>query len=956
VAVITETELPAPFAVVFSIDGYTTYLPLVLPDAKTRVLTLIKSNLAVQASVKLRLDLMSSSVQSVWIELILSKGKKLVIGGVYRQWSLVTTMGTPSLCHVPVQRKCSLAMEREQLEYIVDQIKSATESSRAVVVLGDFNLDAHRLKDESYSRQALLQYLVDGTKAAGLQYSSTPPTWKSFGNFANGHRISCLDHVYHGGVVAVIKVVEDTTSDHRPVLARIEASQIVNAKVQNIVRRNYKAIMRGDLEAALRLWPWDAVHGLENVEDVHTYVVRGITAALDRIAPAKAIKVRRGADLYLSRETLDMMEARDRASPGKDYRRLRNIVSSMVKRDKMRTNLEKLRKANNDPKVLWGLANSALGKPQSSLPASLIVGGHATVGNAAAAKTMNDFYIDKVDKLRADIPTVSSPTSDWPKSTAPFTFSFASAGKIAKTVLALKNTDALGLDGIPVSVLKKGIDVLASPIAHLINRSLASGTVPDGFKSACVIPIHKGKGKNTADPASYRPVSILPALSKVLEAVVKADLESHLTRVGALPNSQFGFRPGRSCTAALATAQAKWIQGSQEGNVVGILAFDLTAAFDTVDKAQLLPKLAALGITGSALAWFTSYLSGGKQCVDWNGTRSGLNEVKFGVRQGSILGPILYLVLVADMPDCLGIGEEDNSGYADDTAIWAVGRDLASVRDLLEARADAFARFASGNGLVLNAAKTQLMVGGNIKNRDIASFSVSVNGIKVGPTNEMELLGVKFDNNFTTSPHDTSVAKSARQRAALIARLAHHLPRGEYLRQLARGLVIGKISFALAAVVAPRLGSGGAPPSAAYKSVQVAINDVARSITGIKRTDHMKIPSLLHLAGLPSVNELAVRAVAMESWKANHSSDGKNGERNPIGKFIFPATPTTSSLDSSRTTRSKTAGIIHNPLREANTFAVHAANVWNTSLALREAPTRNAASAVAKLLAKSAPI
>jgi hypothetical protein len=471
-----------------------------------------------------------------------------------------------------------------------------------------------------------------------------------------------------------------------------------------------------------------------------------------------------------------------------------------------------------------------------------------------------------------------------------------------------------------------------------------------------VIPIHKGKGKNTADPASYRPVSILPALSKVLELVVKADLESHFAKVGALPNTQFGFRPGRSCTAALATAQAKWIQGSQEGNVVGILAFDLTAAFDTVDKAQLLPKLAALGIKGSALAWFTSYLSGGKQCIDWNGTRSSLSEVKFGVRQGSILGPILYLVLVADMPDCLGIGEEDNSGYADDTAIWAVGRDLASVRALLEERADAFARFATGNGLILNAAKTQLMLGGNIKNRDVASFSVLVDGIKVSPAKEMELLGVKFDNNFTTAPHDISVAKSARQRATLIARLAHHLPRGEYLRQLARGLVIGKISFAMAAVVAPRLGNGEALPSAAYKSVQVAINDVARSITGRKRTDHVKIPSLLYWAGLPSVNELAVRAVAMESWKANHSSDGKNGGRNPIGKFIFPATPITSNIDTSRTTRSRTAGIIHIPLREANTFAIHAANVWNSSLELREAPTRHAASAVAKLLAKSAPI
>jgi endonuclease/exonuclease/phosphatase family metal-dependent hydrolase len=138
-------------------------------------------------------------------------------------------------------------MEREQLKSIVGQIKSATESARAVVILGDFNLDAHRLQDKSYSRQALMQYLIDGTKAAGLQYSLTPPTWKSFGNFANGHRVSCLDHVYHEGVVAIVKVLEDTTSDHSPVLARTEADRNVNYNNQNIVRRNYKAIMRGEL-------------------------------------------------------------------------------------------------------------------------------------------------------------------------------------------------------------------------------------------------------------------------------------------------------------------------------------------------------------------------------------------------------------------------------------------------------------------------------------------------------------------------------------------------------------------------------------------------------------------------------------------------------------------------------------------------------------------------------------
>jgi hypothetical protein len=133
---------------------------------------------------------------------------------------------------------------------------------------------------------------------------------------------------------------------------------------------------------------------------------------------------------------------------------------------------------------------------------------------------------------------------------------FASAGKIARTIADLKNTDALGLDGIPVSVLKKGVVVLASPIAHLINQSLALG-------GSLMASIHKSKGKSMSDPASYRPVSILPALSKVLEVIVQSDLQRHLATVDGLSNTQFGLRLGRSSKSAIATSHAHWLPGSR---------------------------------------------------------------------------------------------------------------------------------------------------------------------------------------------------------------------------------------------------------------------------------------------------------------------------------------------------------------------------------------------------------
>jgi hypothetical protein len=123
-----------------------------------------------------------------------------------------------------------------------------------------------------------------------------------------------------------------------------------------------------------------------------------------------------------------------------------------------------------------------------------------------------------------------------------FYFNFLNAKRITKTIKGLNNTEALGMDGIPTSVLKKGVEVMARPISHLVNRSMVEGRVPAAFRIRRVHLIHKGKEKPGEDPASYCPVSILPALSKVLESHVKDNLEDHLRKVNGLPGSQYGFR------------------------------------------------------------------------------------------------------------------------------------------------------------------------------------------------------------------------------------------------------------------------------------------------------------------------------------------------------------------------------------------------------------------------------
>jgi hypothetical protein len=124
-----------------------------------------------------------------------------------------------------------------------------------------------------------------------------------------------------------------------------------------------------------------------------------------------------------------------------------------------------------------------------------------------------------------------------------------------------------------------------------VNRSLAEGVVPVGFNSTKIYPVHKGNGKSRTAQSSYRPVSILPAISKIIETMVRDDLEKFLAATHALPRSQHGFRKGRSCSTALGNAHSEWLKAAKRGDVVGIITMDLSAPFDTIAADKLLPKL-----------------------------------------------------------------------------------------------------------------------------------------------------------------------------------------------------------------------------------------------------------------------------------------------------------------------------------------------------------------------------
>jgi hypothetical protein len=229
---------------------------------------------------------------------------------------------------------------------------------------------------------------------------------------------------------------------------------------------------------------------------------------------------------------------------------------------------------------------------------------------------------------------------------------------------------------------------------------------------------------------------------------------------------------------------------------------------------------------------------------------------------------------------------------------------------------------------------------------------MEVDGNTISPCNTIKLLGVRYDRKLSATPHVRLLLAAMRQRALIVARLANHLPRGMYLRQLSYGLVMGKFAHTLAAVARPRLDSKDTA-SGIWSKIQVALNDVARSITGVRRRDHITIKDLLNLAGIDSANRMVVKAIAAKAWSCYHSNDGLDGARNHVGSILF----TDNKTATAKTTRSARTGQIAVPLRGGgDTFITHAANVWTRSGTLRNAPTKAVAKKGASDLANLSPL
>ncbi len=288
------------------------------------------------------------------------------------------------------------------------------------------------------------------------------------------------------------------------------------------------------------------------------------------------------------------------------------------------------------------------------------------------ADRFGQFFIQKIDNIRTEIDTqpCSFPAQHYNQPSVTFsTFKPLSQEEVKKLVMQSKSTSC-DLDPIPTPLLKDCIEVILPVLTKMVNLSLQSGVFPNEWKLALVIPLIKKFGLETI-LSNFRPVSNLPFVSKLVERAVVQQDNGHIQANCPLPLCASAYREGHSTESALLKVQADILHNMELQKVTLLVLIDLSAAFDTIDHDILLTRLEnKFGINGMALQWHRSYLAARKQCINLNGTRSREVLLKYGVPQGSCLGPVLFTQYASTLFDVIYSHLDSAHGYADDHQLY----------------------------------------------------------------------------------------------------------------------------------------------------------------------------------------------------------------------------------------------------------------------------------------------
>lgn len=459
------------------------------------------------------------------------------------------------------------------------------------------------------------------------------------------------------------------------------------------------------------------------------------------------------------------------------YTKMKKFVQKHVQKAKKKYYHSYFEQYKHDSRKQWSMINNLINRRKNHSPITKLIdaNGKSESSPQKIAETFNDYFVNIASEIKLKTNTSTNTHTSYKnylnKSSKNSIFlNPVEHSEIDNYIRDMKNKSTSDTKISAIKIANEQHD-FSYVIANIINTSFEQGIFPEQLKTAKVVPIHKNGSKTTA--SNYRPISLLSTFSKLFEKCMHVRIANFLDTNNLLHDKQFGFRKNRSCEHALLAAQNILLDALSKRETALLLMIDFSKAFDMVDHGILLDKLYHYGIRGIAHSWIKSYLQDRNQYVTISGHNSQNKKLKYGVPQGSILGPLLFIVYINDIPNIHKFAKFIL--YADDANIIITGKTIQEIDENFTKLSSALTDWVNTNGLSLNIKKTNYLIFSNVKH-SLNTFQPMINNIPIEEKTSARFLGVIIDNKLKWTQHIQSIRTKMARYIGFLYKLRGILP------------------------------------------------------------------------------------------------------------------------------------------------------------------------------------
>ena len=693
----------------------------------------LKKGLAIHTLVLPKVSRCTSQLEQLWVNISKPGNKKMILGLIYR----------------PPNGKVKEFVSELTESYVGLGLEDA--SPHDVIIMGDFNINYFDKQSMGYTR------LREFEQLSGLRQLI-----KAHTRITNRSK-SLIDLIFTNiRYISKSGTLSEPVADHLPIYMVKKRPRDNHTKCV-IYKRDFKHYRTEDFTVILSAdWEWNSFWLVKNDPNkLWDVMVRILIRAADKLYPIKKISSWNERPNWMSDNLVLLLNRKNKAHKravlsGKEkdweeFKKLKGRSRVSMLRAKKYFIISKLGCKNKDPKKFWREmgTNLKMGKhaPTNSFTKIKDTNGNL-LENKEAANFINTYFTNIGEELARRF------TVDWKSNgffeilnTNKFSFNFATEKMVEQILKGLPVNKASGVEYLSSTLLRDGLLCMLTETTYLMNECLESGIMPTKWKIGCISPMPKGKGSTS--PGDWRPVSVLPLPSKVIERIVYNQIVYHFEWNNYLFKNQHGFRKGFSTSSAIYDYVQYLYDNYDLMNVTSSLFIDYSKAFDTIDHSILLRKLRLYDLDEKSLQWFGNYLSNRQQLVKANGNVfSNLQQVKTGVPQGSILGPFLFVVYVNDLIYSMRAYNSEITLYADDTVLYSAANNVYASSAELKLSLYELYEWCNVNRLSINWSKTKQMVVSRDCLDDVNIPVLKIDGESISNVSFYNYLGVIVDNKL----------------------------------------------------------------------------------------------------------------------------------------------------------------------------------------------------------------